>query len=252
MVSFDLKDRVAMVTGASRGIGRAIAETLAEKGAEVIVVSRKMESLEPVAAGICEKGGKAAAFACNMGSLADIDLLYAKIVEDIGRLDILVNNAATNPHFGEMATIDEKAWEKTMDVNLKGPFFMIQKAIPLMRAAGKGAVVNVSSVNGIRPAAFQGVYSITKGALITMTQAFAKELAPHHIRVNALLPGFTDTKFSSVLMQNKEICDMVVSQIPLKRHADPSEMVGAVLYLVSDAASYTTGACITCDGGLLA
>jgi NAD(P)-dependent dehydrogenase (short-subunit alcohol dehydrogenase family) len=252
MVSFDLKGRIALVTGASRGIGRAIAETLAAHGARLIVVSRKLADLETVAAGICEKGGKAACVACNMGSLADIDRLYEKIGEDYGRLDILVNNAATNPYFGEMATVDEGAWTKTLDVNLKGPFFMIQKAISLMQAAGKGAVVNVSSVNGIRPAALQGVYSITKGALITMTQAFAKELAPHHIRVNALLPGFTDTKFSSVLMQNKEIYDMVVEQIPLKRHADPMEMAGAVLYLVSDAASYTTGACICCDGGMLA
>ncbi len=252
MVSFDLKDRIALVTGASRGIGRAIAETLAEHGAELIVVSRKLEKLESVAAGIRDKGGKAACFACNMGSLSDIDLLYGKICEDYGRLDILVNNAATNPYFGEMATIDEGALEKTLEVNLKGPFFMTQKAIPLMQVAGQGAVVNVSSVNGIRPAAFQGVYSITKGALITMTQAFAKELAPHHIRVNALLPGFTDTKFSSVLMQNEEIYKMVVDQIPMRRHAEPMEMVGAVLYLVSDAASYTTGACITCDGGLLA
>ncbi|MDX2453574.1 SDR family oxidoreductase [Desulfosarcina sp.] len=252
MVSFDLKGRIALVTGASRGIGQAIAETLAEQGAEMIVVSRKLESLETVAAGIREKGGKAVCFACNMGSLEGIDLLYEKICERYGRLDILVNNAATNPYFGEMATVDEGVWEKTLEVNLKGPFFMIQKAIPLMQVAGKGAVVNVSSVNGIRPAVFQGVYSITKGALITMTQAFAKELAPHHIRVNALLPGFTDTQFSSVLMQNKEIYDMVVAQIPLKRHAEPMEMAGAVLYLVSDAASYTTGACIPCDGGLLA
>ncbi len=252
MVSFELTGRIALVTGASRGIGRAVAETLAEQGAEVVLVSRKLQNLEAVADGIREKGGKAACVACNMGSLADIDLLYEKIGRDYGRLDILVNNAATNPYFGEMATIDQGAWEKTLDVNLKGPFFMIQKAIPLMQAAGKGAVVNVSSVNGIRPAPFQGVYSITKGALITMTQAFAKELAPHHIRVNALLPGFTDTKFSSVLMQNKEIYDMVVAQIPQRRHAEPKEMVGAVLYLVSDAASYTTGACLTCDGGLLA
>ena len=252
MVSFDLKGRIALVTGASRGIGRAIAETLAEHGAELIVVSRKLEGLETVAAGIREKGGKAACFACNMGSLTDIDLLYARIGEEYGRLDILVNNAATNPYFGEMATVDEGVWEKTLDVNLKGPFFMIQKAIPFMQVVGKGAVVNVSSVNGIRPAVFQGVYSITKGALITMTQAFAKELADHHIRVNALLPGLTDTKFSSVLMQNKEIYDMVVAQVPFKRHAEPMEMAGAVLYLVSDAASYTTGACIQCDGGLLA
>ena len=252
MVSFDLKDRIALVTGASRGIGRAVAETLAEHGAQLIMVSRKEKNLETVAAGIRGQGGKATCLACNMGSLADIDRLFEKIGQDFGRLDILVNNAATNPYFGEMATIDEGALEKTLEVNLKGPFFMTQKAIPLMQVAGQGAVVNVSSVNGIRPAAFQGVYSITKGALITMTQAFAKELAPHHIRVNALLPGFTDTKFSSVLMQNKEIYDMVVAQIPLRRHADPAEMVGAVLYLVSDAASYTTGACITCDGGLLA
>jgi NAD(P)-dependent dehydrogenase (short-subunit alcohol dehydrogenase family) len=252
MVSFDIKDRVALVTGASRGIGRAIAETLAEQGAETVLVSRRQERLDSVAAGICEKGGKAAGFACNMGSLADMDDLFGRIREQYGRLDILVNNAATNPYFGEMAAIDETAWEKTLDVNLKGPFFMIQKAVPLMRAAGKGAIVNVSSVNGIRPAAFQGVYSITKGALITMTRAFAKELAPRQIRVNALLPGFTDTQFSSVLMQNKEIYDMVIEQIPLKRHADPVEMAGAVLYLVSDAASYTTGACLTCDGGLLA
>ena len=252
MVSFDLKDRIALVTGASRGIGRAIAEALAEQGAEVVLVSRRQESLETVAAGICEKGGKAAGFACNMGSLADMDDLFDRIRETYGRLDILVNNAATNPYFGEMASIDEGAWGKTMDVNLKGPFFMIQKAVPLMEATGTGAIVNVSSVNGIRPAAFQGVYSITKGALITMTRAFAKELAPRQIRVNALLPGFTDTQFSSVLMQNKEVYDMVIEQIPLKRHADPVEMAGAVLYLVSDAASYTTGACLTCDGGLLA
>ncbi|MEE4114019.1 MAG: SDR family NAD(P)-dependent oxidoreductase, partial [Desulfobacteraceae bacterium] len=198
MVSFDLKDRIALVTGASRGIGRAIAETLAEHGAELIVVSRKLAGLETVAAGIRDKGGKAACFACNMGTLADIDSLYERIGEAYGRLDILVNNAATNPYFGEMAGVDEGVWEKTLNVNLKGPFFMIQKAIPLMQAGGNGAVVNVSSVNGMRPAVFQGVYSITKGALITMTQAFAKELAPDHIRVNALLPGFTDTKFSSV------------------------------------------------------
>ncbi|MFH1139157.1 MAG: SDR family oxidoreductase [Pseudomonadota bacterium] len=252
MLSFDLKGRIALVTGASRGIGQAIAETLSEQGAEVILVSRKLESLEAVAAGIKGRGGKAAALACNMGELGEIEALYRKIGETYGRLDILVNNAATNPFFGEMAAVDEKAWQKTMDVNLKGPFFMIQKAIPLMKAAGKGAVVNVSSINGLRPAAWQGVYSITKGALITLTQAFAKELAPHGIRVNALLPGFTDTKFSSVLIQNKEIYDMVVKQIPLGRHAAPAEMVGAVLYLVSDAASYTTGTYITCDGGMLA
>jgi len=252
MVSFDLTGRVALVTGASRGIGSEIARTLAERGSDVILVSRKQEDLEKVAAAIRERGGQATCIGCNMGSLDDIEALFEKLTASHAKLDILINNAATNPFFGEMAVIDEKAWDKTLDVNLKGPFFMIQKAIPLLKASGQGAVVNVSSVNGVRPAVFQGVYSITKGALITMTRAFAKELASHGIRVNALLPGFTDTKFSSVLMQNDEIYKMVVDQIPLKRHAEPTELAGAVLYLVSDAASYTTGACLTCDGGLLA
>ena len=252
MLSFDLKDRIALVTGASRGIGRAIAETLAEYGAEVILVSRKIEDLEIVAEGIRGKNRKATAIACNTGYMADIEKLYETIRETYGRLDILVNNAATNLHFDEMATIDEGAWQKMMDINLKGPFFMIQKAIPLMQVAGKGAVVNVSSVGAVQPPPFQGVYAITKGALITMTQAFAKELAPHNIRVNAMLPGLTDTKFASVLIHTKEIYDIAMTKIPMKRHAVPIEMAGAVLYLVSDAASYTTGTWIACDGGFLA
>ncbi|MEZ4551848.1 MAG: SDR family oxidoreductase [Desulfobacterales bacterium] len=252
MISFDLKDKIAVVTGASRGIGRSIAQTLAHYGAEVILVSRKIDALTEVADAITANGGTAHPAACHMGDIAAIEGLYQWIEEKWGRLDILVNNAATNPYFGEMAGVDEKAWAKTFDVNLKGPFFMIQKAIPLMKASGSGAVVNVSSVNAIRPAQFQGIYSITKGAIITMTQAWAKELAPHKIRVNALLPGFTDTKFSAALMQQKEIYNHVVAQIPMGRHAEPDEMAGAVLYLVSDAASFTTGACITCDGGYLA
>jgi len=251
MLSFDLKGKIAVITGASRGIGRAIAETFAEYGAEVVLVSRKIEALTEVADAITKKGGKAHPVACHMGDLNAIKALYEFIEKTFGRLDILVNNAATNPYFGAMAGVDQNAWDKTFDVNLKGPFFMIQNAIPLMQAAGSGAIVNVSSVNAIRPAPFQGIYSVTKGALITMTQAYARELAPHKIRVNALLPGFTDTKFSAALMQQDEIYKHVIAQIPMGRHAEPEEMVGAVLYLVSDAASFTTGTCITCDGGYL-
>lgn len=250
MVSFDLSNRIALVTGASRGIGQAIAETFAEHGAEVILVSRKQEALEEVAEGIRAKGGKARAMACNMGDINGIEALYQNVEKTYGKLDILVNNAAANPYFGEMANIDEGAYQKTIDVNLKGPFFMIQKAIPLMKAAGKGSVVNVSSVNGLRPTLFQGVYSISKGALITMTLAYAKELGAHNIRVNALLPGLTDTKFASVLINTKEIYDMAIQMVPMQRHAEPNEMVGAALYLVSDAASYTTGTCLICDGGM--
>ncbi len=252
MLSFHLDGKIAMVTGASRGIGRAIAETLSEYGAEVVLVSRKAQSLTEVAEAIAAKGGKALPIACNMGDMDAINQLYEQFNAAYDRLDILVNNAATNPYFGEMMGVDDGIWNKTVGVNLKGPFFMIQKAVPLMKAAGAGAIVNVSSVNGYRPAQFQGLYSITKGALITMTQAYAKELAPFKIRVNALLPGLTDTKFSAALMQQDEIYKYVVAQIPMGRHADPEEMAGAVLYLVSDAASFTTGTCITCDGGFLA
>ena len=252
MLSFRLDGKIALVTGASRGIGRSIAETLAEYGAEVVLVSRKAESLTDVAESIAGKGGKALPIACNMGDMAAIGQLFDRFKTTHDRLDILVNNAATNPYFGEMTGVDDGIWNKTMDVNLKGPFFMVQKAVPLMKAAGGGAIVNVSSVNGHRPAPFQGLYSITKGALITMTQAYAKELAPHKIRVNALLPGLTDTKFSAALMQQDDIYKYVVDQIPMGRHATPDEMAGAVLYLVSDTASFTTGTCITCDGGFLA
>ncbi|MEA1969248.1 MAG: SDR family oxidoreductase, partial [Thermodesulfobacteriota bacterium] len=196
-----------------------------------------------------ENGGKAEAMACHTGNPDQIKAMYEKIMEKYGSLDILVNNAATNPHFGEMLTADEGIWNKTVDVNIKGPFFMIKHAVPLMK--DKGAIVNVSSVNAVKPGMFQGVYSATKAALVNMTQTLARELAPKGIRVNALLPGLTDTKFSSAIISSDEICNYAVSQIPMNRYAKPEEMAGAVLYLVSDAASFTTGASLLCDGGMV-
>jgi len=252
MINFSLKDKIALVTGASRGIGRAIALALAGQGAVCIVVSRKLEELDRVVGEIREAGGRAEAMACNIGIMTEIESMFANLREKHAHLDILVNNAATNPYFGEMAGAEEWAWEKTIAVNLKGPFFIIQKAVPLMEAAGGGAIVNIASVGGLHPAPFQGIYSITKGGLITMTKAYAKELAGRGIRVNALLPGLTYTDFSKVLIENKEIYDYAVQRIPLGRHAEPEEMVGAVLYLVSSASSYTTGSCIVCDGGMIA
>ncbi len=249
MKDFDLSNRVAVITGASRGIGLAVAEKLAEYGALCILVSRKPESLEAAALGINKAGGRAVAMACHTGYPDQIQAMYEKIEKDYGGLDILVNNAATNPHFGEMITADAGIWDKTLDVNVKGPFFMIKYAVPLMK--DKGAIVNVSSVNAVRPGMFQGVYSATKAALVNMTQTLARELAPKGIRINALLPGLTDTKFASAIISTQEICDHAVSQIPLGRYAKPEEMAGAVLYLVSDAASFTTGACLVCDGGML-
>jgi NAD(P)-dependent dehydrogenase (short-subunit alcohol dehydrogenase family) len=250
-VEFVLNEKVAVITGASRGIGEAIAITLADYGAQCILVSRKADALESVASKIASRGGKAEVMACNVGDLKQIEGLYAKIKERLGSLDILINNAATNPYFGEMLGANEGVWNKTFDVNLKGPFFMIQQAVPLMAASGGGAIVNVSSVNGVKPALLQGVYSITKAGLISMTQAFAKELAGKNIRVNALLPGLVNTHFAKAIMDNEAIHDIAVQMIPMKRHAAPREIAGAVLYLVSDAASFTTGASFVVDGGFL-
>jgi len=252
MVNFKLDGKVALISGASRGIGESIAVALAQYGAHTILVSRKIDALEEVAKEIRDKGGKADSIACHMGEVAQIEAMFKQVREKFGRLDILINNAATNPFFGEMINADEAIWEKTFDVNLKGPFFMIKHAVPLMVESGGGSIVNVSSVNGIRPAFMQGIYSITKAGLISMTRAFAKELAAKNIRVNALLPGLTDTKFSKALMDNKNIYDYVVKQVPMNRHAEPDEMAGAALYFVSEAASYTTGSILVVDGGGLA
>lgn len=249
---FDLTGKVAIVTGASRGIGEAIARLLAAKGATVIVTSRKIADCETVAASIRDAGGKAEAFAAHIGELGDIEKLHGFVAERFGRLDILVNNAATNPHFGPITDTDPVAFQKTVDVNIRGYFFMSARAAKLMEATGGGAIVNVASVNGVTPAPLQGIYSITKAAVISMTKAFAKECAAAGIRVNALLPGLTDTKFAATLTRNPAILASVTKMIPMGRAALPEEMAGAVLFLVSPAGSYTTGACLNVDGGYLA
>jgi NAD(P)-dependent dehydrogenase (short-subunit alcohol dehydrogenase family) len=183
--------------------------------------------------------------------MAQIDKLFADLEAKHGRLDILVNNAATNPHFGHITETDVGAFQKTVDVNIRGYFFMSSAGAKLMAKNGGGSIVNVASVNGVTPGAQQGIYSITKAAVISMTKAFARECAPQKVRVNALLPGATDTKFASALFHNPVILEQALSRIPMHRVAEPSEMAGAVLYLASDAASYTTGAALNVDGGYL-
>ncbi len=248
---FNLDGKIALVTGASRGIGEAIARLLAKQGATVLVSSRKIGGCETVAESICASGGKAEALACHIGDLGQIEATFDHISKKFGRLDILVNNAAANPYFGHILDTDLGAFQKTVDVNIRGYFYMSTAAGKLMREQGSGTIVNVASVNGVVPGAFQGIYSITKAAVISMTKAFAKECGGLGIRVNALLPGLTDTKFASALTSNEAIKNEALKQIPLNRVADPSEMAGAVLYLVSSAASYTNGACIAVDGGML-
>ena len=247
---FDLSGRIALVTGASRGIGEAIAKLLAEQGAHVVVSSRKIEDCQRVADEIIAAGGSAEAYACHVGHIDDIDLIFKHIRGAHGHLDILINNAATNPYYGHILDTTFAAYEKTVDVNLRGYFFMSVEAGKLMREQGKGVIVNTASVNALQPGDKQGIYSITKAAVVNMTRAFAKECGPLGIRVNALLPGLTETKFADALINDKNLYQNWMSKVPLGRHAQPQEMAGAVLYLVSDAASYTNGECIVVDGGL--
>ncbi|PKM05407.1 MAG: short-chain dehydrogenase [Gammaproteobacteria bacterium HGW-Gammaproteobacteria-6] len=249
---FDLDGKVALVTGASRGIGESIAKLLAQQGAHVIISSRKQEDCQQVADAINAAGGKATAMACHIGEMQQISSTVQAIREQFGKLDILVNNAATNPYFGNVLDTDLGAFQKTVDVNIRGYFFMSVEAGKLMRENGGGAILNVASVNGMVPGDMQGIYSITKAAVINMTKVFAKECAQFGIRCNALLPGLTDTKFASALTSNDSILKHALQRIPLRRAADPSEMAGTVLYLVSDASSYTTGTAINVDGGMLA
>ncbi len=249
---FDLSGRVALITGASRGIGRAIAELLAEQGAHVIISSRKQSDLDEVAATIVGAGGKATAIAAHQGDSAALKSLIAEIEARFGRLDILVNNAATNPYYGHIADTDAAMIDKTLQVNIKGYFELSSLASKLMKQGGGGSIVNIASINGVRPGMFQGIYSITKAAVINMTLAFAKECAPWNVRVNAVLPGLTDTRFASALTKNDAILKSALQNIPLARVAQPAEIAPAILFLASDAASYVTGTTLTVDGGFLA
>lgn len=249
---FDLTGKVALVTGASRGIGESIARLLAAYGAHVIVSSRKIDGCEAVAQSIRDNGGKASAWACHVGEMAQIDATFEHIKSEHGKLDILVNNAAANPFFGHILDTDLAAYEKTVDVNIRGYFFMSIAAGKMMKEQGGGVMLNTASVNGLSPGDMQGIYSITKAAVISMTKSFAKECGPLNIRVNALLPGLTDTKFASALTSNEAILKKALKIIPLGRVADPDEMAGTVLYLVSDASSYTTGTTVVVDGGMTA
>ncbi|HUP92645.1 MAG TPA: glucose 1-dehydrogenase [Solimonas sp.] len=248
---FDLTGRVALVTGASRGIGEATALLLAGQGAHVVLSSRKHEDLAKVQEKIKAAGGKATVMAAHAGISADIQRLIADIGRDLGRLDVLVNNAATNPHFGPISDTDMGMVDKTIQVNVRGYFELSALASKLMKQGG-GSIVNIASINGRIPGFHQGIYSITKAAVISMTQAFAKECAPWKVRVNAVLPGLTETRFASALTKNDDLLKDFLAKIPLGRVAQPDEIAPAVLFLASDAASYVTGTTLAVDGGFLA
>ncbi len=246
---FDLTGKIALVTGASRGIGESIAKLLAEQGAHVIVSSRKIAGCQRVVDEIKEAGNSAEAHPCHVGEMDQISEIFSYIKEKHGKLDILVNNAAANPHFGHVFETDLEAYNKTVDVNIRGYFFMSIEGGKLMKENGGGSIINTASVNALQPGHHQAIYSITKAAVVNMTKAFAKECAQFGIRVNALLPGLTKTKFAGALFDNDNMYKMAMAVIPMKRHAVPDEMAGTVLYLASEASSYTTGQSIVVDGG---
>ena len=246
---FDLSGRIALVTGASRGIGAAIARTLADNGAEVVVASRKLEACEVVATEIRAAGGKAHARACHVGELAEIDALFEWLAQRFGRLDVLVNNAATNPLYGSVLAVEPAGFQKTSDVNFRGYWFTSQRAATLMRAGGGGSIVNIASIAGERPMAGIGAYSATKAAVISMTRSFARECAAYSVRVNAILPGLVNTRMAAVL-QAGPMREQSLRAIPLGRIAEPEDIAGAALYFASPASAYATGATLRVDGGM--
>ncbi|HOZ46516.1 MAG TPA: glucose 1-dehydrogenase [Candidatus Hydrogenedentes bacterium] len=248
-VGFCLDGKVAIVTGASRGIGEAMARAMAAAGATVVLASRKQEALDAIAASIRSDGGTAVPIACHTGQIEMVDALVSRVKAELGRIDVLVNNAATNPYFGPAIGISESLYDKTFEVNTKGYFMMAQRVAPVMVDQGRGSIINIASTAGITPYPLQGVYAMTKAAVIMMTKVFAKELGGAGVRCNAICPGLTETRFAKVLIETPEIHDLYLKDTPMGRHAQPIEMVGAALYLASDAASYTNGAILVCDGG---
>jgi NAD(P)-dependent dehydrogenase (short-subunit alcohol dehydrogenase family) len=243
-----LKDKVIVITGASRGIGEAIARAAVNEGAKVVLASRKQADLDKVAADL---GPAAIAVACHTGKAAEVDALFAKAIETFGRVDGVVNNAATNPYFGPMIDTPDAAIDKTIEVNVRGYLYVARAFVKHVRTRGDGgSIVNIASVAGIRAAPMQGIYGATKAAVISMTQTLAFELGSSKIRVNAIAPGLVETKFASALINNPMIRDQVVNRTPLGRHAQPVELAGAATYLLSDAASFTTGTVIVVDGGM--
>ncbi len=248
---FDLTGKIAIVTGASRGIGEEIARLLAAQGAHVIVSSRKLDGCQDVVDGILEAGYSAEAFPCHVGSIDDAMAMFQHVDNKYGRLDVLVNNAATNPYYGNILDTDLESFQKNVDVNVRGYFLMCMVAGKRMRDSGGGAIVNTASVAAIQPSPGQGIYSVTKAAVVNMTRAFAGECGKHNVRVNALLPGLTKTRFAGALFEG-EGYEEAVRSIPLQRHAEPSEMAGIVLMMVSEAGSYLNGESIVVDGGFTA
>ena len=249
---FQLDNKVALVTGASKGIGEAMARGLAEFGASVVVNSRKQEAVDAVAQAFRADGLEATGIAANMGSIDDIHTLVDRTVEAYGGIDIVINNAAANPVFGPLQDTDERAFDKIIDVNLKGPFELCKKAYPIMQQRGGGSIIHISSIGGLTPEDGIGIYSVSKAAIINLTRAMAQDWGGDNIRVNAICPGLIKTSFSEALWNEESSYERFVNRIPLGRIGEPGDLTGLAVYLASDAAAYCSGGIYMVDGGYAA
>jgi NAD(P)-dependent dehydrogenase (short-subunit alcohol dehydrogenase family) len=246
---FDLTGRVALVTGASRGIGSAIAESLAEQGAQVVLSSRKQADLDEEAARInATYPDRVWPVAAHAGRPEDLERLVKSVMERYAHIDILVNNAATNPYVGPVLGPEMAAWDKTFEVNLRGLFILTKLVYEAWMESHGGAIVNVASVGGLRPSPGLGVYNVTKAGVIMLTRQLARELG-RNVRVNAVAPGLIKTRFAEALWGNEAILERVLASNPMGRIGVPDEVASAVAFLVSDAASYINGEVIVIDGG---
>ena len=247
----NLNDKVAIVTGASKGIGESIVRLFAAHGAKVVVSSRKQAAVDEVAKSIREAGGDAIGVEAHMGKMDSIKSLVDKTIEHYGKIDIIVNNAATNPVFGSVENCDEGAFDKIMDVNVKGCFELGKLALPSMKAAGGGSIINMSSIGGLRPEPGLGIYSVSKAALIMLTKVMAKEWGRHNVRANVICPGLIKTKFSEALWKNEKVGEHFMKNLPIARIGAPEDIARLTLFLAADASSYSTGGVFTSDGGFL-
>jgi NAD(P)-dependent dehydrogenase (short-subunit alcohol dehydrogenase family) len=245
-----LEGKVAVVTGASRGIGRAIAERYAQAGAKVVLSSRKLPNVQEVADGIQASGGQALALQAHIGRTEDLQALVGQTLEHFGCLDILVNNAATNPHFGPLLAADEGQWDKIMDTNAKGVFRACQAVVPQMQAQGGGKIINIISLAGLQPMPGLGLYGISKAAVLMLTKVLACELGAANIQVNAIAPGVIKTRFSQLLWETPTIAEPILKHLPLGRFGEAGEVAHMALFLASPACDYVTGSVFLMDGGM--
>ncbi len=244
-----LEGKVALITGGSRGIGKAIALTFADAGADIAISSRKQAALDEVAIEIRAKGRRALAVTAHNREPEDLRQLIEKVKAEFGRIDILVNNAATNPIMAALVDTDEKAFDTIMNTNLKGYFLLSQMAARMMIEQGGGNILNISSIGGVTPDKGLGVYCISKAAINMLTRALALELGEYNIRVNALAPGVVQTRFSQPLWSNEPLMQQEMQHMPIKRMAQPEEVAQMALTMVSGASAYITGQIIVMDGG---